>query len=55
MDRRKDYPKAVAASTLLVTVGNMVFALLAYFLYGTATQGNIIENIQPGVRDIIVK
>jgi amino acid permease len=55
MQKRKDYPKAVACTTLLVTVGNMVFALLAYFLYGEAAQGNIIENIQPGVRDIIVK
>ena len=55
MQKRKHFPKAVAASVGLVTVLNVIFAMLAYFLFGENTQGNVIENLQPGVRQIIVK
>ena len=55
MQKRKQFSRAVGASVITVTIVNVVFALLAYFLFGALTQGNVIENLVPGVRKIIVK
>ncbi len=55
MQNRSHYPRAVGASVILVTVVNVVFAWLAYLLYAECTQGNVIDNLAPGVLKIIVQ
>lgn len=55
MEHRKSFPWAAGWSTGLVTGFNIVFAMLAYFLYAEDTHGNIIENLEPGPLDVVVK
>ncbi len=55
MQQREHYPRAVLSSVVLVTVVNVVFAWLAYFLYAEETNGNVINNLAPGVLKVIVQ
>lgn len=55
MANKSRFPVVVGVSIVFVTVLNVAFAVTAYLYYGENTKQNVIDNLHPGVMEILVR
>lgn len=55
MKHKSHFPVVVGTSIVFVTILNVAFAVTAYLYYGADTKQNVIDNLHPGVMEILVR
>jgi proton-coupled amino acid transporter len=55
MANKSRFPVVVGTSIVFVTILNVAFAVTAYLFYGEDTKQNVIDNLHPGVMEILVR